>query len=97
VFNDLVPIADTPLVRFDAPLIVGIRDKAASKHGRRFGNYVKQVLPLVFSSGVERGHLVRNPAEKIKSIRRLRDMAEANRPWPDSERDAVLADAGADG
>ena len=29
VFNYLKPIADTPLVKFDKPLIVRIRDKAA--------------------------------------------------------------------
>jgi hypothetical protein len=45
VFNYLRPIADTPLSRFNAPLVVGIRDEAA-KRGRRFANLVKAVLSL---------------------------------------------------
>src|SRR5262245_15319997 len=39
IFDYLKPIADTPLSKFDRPLIVRIRDKASS-HGRRFANYV---------------------------------------------------------
>src|SRR5262245_37592426 len=37
----LQPIAQIRLVRFDRALVVGIRDKAATKRGRRFANYVK--------------------------------------------------------
>ena len=51
VFDYLKPIADTALVKFDRPLIVRIRDKAASNHGRRQGNYVKAVLSLLFAWG----------------------------------------------
>ncbi|TIN48659.1 MAG: integrase, partial [Mesorhizobium sp.] len=90
-FDYLQPIADTMLDRFTPPLVVKIRDKAAAKHGRRFGNYVKTVLALTFAWGVERGYLKVNPAMKIKGIRRPRGMADANRPWSDSERDAVAA------
>lgn len=90
-FDYLQPIADTMLDRFTPPLVVKIRDKAAAKHGRRFGNYVKTVLALTFAWGVERGYLKINPAMKIKGIRRPRDMADANRPWTDAERDAVAA------
>ncbi len=35
VFDYLKPIADTPLVRFDKPLVVRIRDKAAQDKGRK--------------------------------------------------------------
>jgi len=90
-FDYLQPIADTMLDRFTPPLVVKIRDKAAAKHGRRFGNYVKTVLALTFAWGVERGYLKINPAMKIKGIRRPRGMADANRPWSDGERDAVAA------
>lgn len=45
----LQPIADTPLTRFDRPLIVRIRDKANEKHQRRFANYVRAVLSILFS------------------------------------------------
>jgi integrase len=86
----LKPIADTPLARFERPLIVRIRDKAATAHGSRFGNYVKAVLSIVFSWGAERGYLKINPAEKVKNIRRQKGGRQANRPWSDEERHAVL-------
>lgn len=90
VFDYLQPIAGTPLVRFDRPLVVRIRDQAASNHGRRFGNYTKQVFSLLFGWGVESGYLANNPADKIKNLRRPKDAPQANRPWTDSEREAVL-------
>ncbi|TGQ01405.1 MULTISPECIES: tyrosine-type recombinase/integrase [unclassified Mesorhizobium] len=90
-FDYLQPIADTMLDRFTAPLVVRIRDKAAVQHGRRFGNYVRTVMALLFAWGVERGYLKINPAAKIKGIRRPRGAPEPNRPWADAERDAVEA------
>lgn len=92
VIEYLRPIADTPLSRFDAPLVVGIRDKAAER-GKRTGNYVKSVLSVVFAWGVERGLLPTNPATGVKNIRRLRGTPDANRPWADAERHVVLDDA----
>jgi integrase len=89
-FDYIRPIADTALVRFDRPLVVRIRDKAAATHGRRFGNYVKAALSIVFAWGAERGFLASNPAEGIKDIRRSRGAPEANRPWSDDERHNVL-------
>jgi hypothetical protein len=77
------------LGRFDRPLIVRIRDKAAGK-GRRFANYVKAVLSLLFAWGSERGFLIGNPASGIKDLRRQKGAPDANRPWSDQERDAVL-------
>jgi integrase len=90
IFDYLKPIADTALTRFDRPLVVRVRDKAAASKGRRFGNYVKAVLSIVFSWGAERGHLSDNPASGIKDIRRPKGAPEANRPWSDAERHAVL-------
>jgi integrase len=89
VFDYLRPISDTPLGRFDPPLVVGIRDKAGER-GRRFGNYVKAVLSLAFSWGLERGMLASNPAKGVKNVRRARGTPDANRPWSDAERHAVL-------
>jgi hypothetical protein len=93
VFDYLKPIADTPLVQFDRPLVVRIRDKAASSHGRKFGNDVKARLSTLFGWGAERGYLSGNPATGIKDIRRPKGMPDANRPWADEEREAVLAAA----
>jgi integrase len=86
----LKPIATVPLIRFDRALIVRIRDKAAASHGRRFGNYVKAVLSILFSWAAERGYVEQNPAEKVRNIRRQKGAPEANRPWSDEERHAVL-------
>jgi integrase len=90
VFDYLKLIADTPLIKFDRPLTVRIRDKAAQTRGRRQGNYVKSVLSLLFAWGSERGFVSTNPAAGIKSIRRKKGLADANRPWADEERDASL-------
>jgi integrase len=89
VFDYLRPIADTPLSKFDRPLIVRIRDKASGR-GRRFANYVKAVLSIVFGWGAERGYLDVNPAKAVKNIRRPKGTPHANRPWTDAERHAVL-------
>ena len=89
-FDYLRPIADTPLVRFDRPLVVRIRDKAAESKGRRFGNYLKATLSVVFKWGQERGHIADNPASDIKAIRRAKGAPDANRPWTYVERHAVL-------
>jgi integrase len=86
----LAPIADTGLVKFDRGLVVRIRDKATTRHGRRFGNYVKALLSIVFAWGAEHGYVASNPAEKVKNVRRQKGAPEANRSWADEERDAVL-------
>ena len=90
-FDYLKAIEDTPLNRFTSPLIVKIRDKAGEVRGRRFGTYVKTTLSLLFSWGKERGFVTVNPAFRIRDIRKPKGAPEANRPWSDSERDAVLA------
>jgi integrase len=91
VFDYLKSIDDIPLARFDAPLVVRIRDKA-TKRGRRFANYVKAVLSILFGWGLERGHLKLNPAKNVKNIRRPRNLPESNRAWTDQERHAVLSE-----
>src|ERR1700730_7518959 len=92
-FDYLRPIANTPLVRFDRPLVVRIRDNAVASTGRLFGNYLKATLSVVFGWGRERGYLADNPASGIKAIRRQKGAPEANLPWSDEERDAVVAPA----
>jgi integrase len=93
VFDYLRPIADTPLIKFDRPLIVRIRDKAVESRGRRQGNYVKSVLSLLFAWGSERGFIADNPASGIKHVRRKKGLPDPNRPWTDAERDFVLTRA----
>jgi len=95
LFEYLRPISDTPLANFDRSLVVRIRDKAAATLGRRRGNYLKSVLSILFNWGRERGFLLDNPASGIKGIRRQKGAPEANRPWSDEEREAVLEAASA--
>jgi len=90
VFDYFAPIGDTALIKFDRPLVIKIRDRAGQKHGRRFGNYTRQVFSLLFAWGHDRGYLASNPAIRIKGIRKPKDAPEANRPWTDAERHAVL-------
>src|ERR1700730_4761716 len=92
VFDYLKPIADTPLPKFDRTLIVRIRDKASTR-GRRFANYVKAVLSIVFGWGAERGYVDGDPAKNVKNIRRPKGPPHANRPWTDAERHTVLDSA----
>ena len=91
MFDYLKPIADTPLTRFDKPLVVRIRDKAAQDKGRKFANDVKARFSGIFGWGSERGFIASNVAAGIKDIRRKKDAPDANRPWADEEREAVLA------
>jgi integrase len=93
VLESLAPIGNTPLVRFDASLVYGLRDEAFKAHGRRFANYTVQVLRLVMTWGERRSIVTDNPARGVKQIRRPRGMAPANRPWTDAERQAVLDSA----
>ena len=93
VFDYLHPIADTALVHFNRPLVVRIRDKAEKTKGRRFANYVKAVLSILFTFGAERGFIENNPASRIKDLRRKRGAPDANRPWSDAERDVFLDEA----
>ena len=90
-FDYLKPIEDTSLMKFTPPLVVKIRDKAVETRGRKMGNYVKTVLSIVFGWGVERGYLFANPAFRLKNVKRPKDAPDANRPWSDAEREAVLA------
>ena len=89
VFDFLQPIADTPLVKFDTPLVVRIRDRIAQKHGWRWGNYTRTVLSLLFEWCRERGYMAANPAFRLKAIKRPKSLPRANRPWRDEERNAV--------
>jgi len=89
VFGFLQPIADTPLVKFDTPLVVRIRDRIEQKHGWRWGNYTRTVLSLLFEWCRQRGYMTNNPAFRLKAIKRPKSLPRANRPWRDEERAAV--------
>ncbi|MFK0331100.1 tyrosine-type recombinase/integrase [Rhizobium sp. NPDC090275] len=91
VFNWLQPIEDTELQRFTRGFIAKLRDKAEEQHGFRFANYVRSVLSLLFSWGLEYELVKENPVAEISLAERPKNLPDANRPWTDSERDAVMA------
>lgn len=90
VFNYLAPLDDLPLARIDRPFVARLRDKAAARHGRRFGNYTKTMMSIVLAWGAERGFIADNVARGVKAIKRPKDAPRANRAWTDAERFAVL-------
>ncbi len=73
VLDYLKDIDGTDLERFTRPFVVKVRDRAAERKGRRFGNYVKAVLSLMFAWGSERGtcQRTRPPASRICARRRV--------------------------
>lgn len=73
--------------------IVKLRDKAATAKGRRFANYVVQVLRLVMEWGRLRGWRDDNPAKGIPSIRRPSGARKVNRSWSAAEVRAFAAAA----
>lgn len=91
VFDYLKAIEGYPLSRFNPPLVAKIRDLAFKKHKFRFANYVRTGLYVLFDWGIEYGHTKENPVVGVKMIKRPKDLPSANRPWTDSEREAVLS------
>lgn len=73
--------------------IISVRDEATIKMGRRFGNYVCQVLSIVFNWGIDRGKLRHNPAIRIRKLTKSKNSRRTNRPWSDLERKIVLSEA----
>ncbi|TCU18796.1 tyrosine-type recombinase/integrase [Rhizobium sullae] len=90
VFDWLKPIEDTPLEKFTRSFVAKMRDRAEMKKGFRFANYVRSVISLLFSWGLEYDYTKFNPAEDVGLAERPKDLPDANRPWTDAEREAVL-------
>ena len=91
VLDWLKSIESTPLIRFGPGLVSRIRDRAEEQRGFRFANYVRSVLSILFKFGMEREYMKSNPVAVVSMSERPRDLADANRPWTDDEREAVLA------
>lgn len=71
--------------------VLALRDKAAKAKGRRFGNYVLQVIRLVIEWGRPHGWRSDNPAMGLKSIRRPKGLRNLNRAWASEEVEAFVA------
>lgn len=73
--------------------VIGLRDKAFKAKGRRFANYVVQVLRMLFGWGKLRGHLTANPAAGVPGIRKPIGGTTANRAWSPVEIAAFSSSA----
>lgn len=70
-----------------------LRDKAFKAKGRRFANYVVQVLRLTLEWGRKRDMLKDNPAKDVDQIRKPSNEAKVNRAWTPAEIEAFAAAA----
>lgn len=68
--------------------VFDLRDKAARAKGRRFGNYVVQVLRLTLEWARKRDLCRVNAAKDVDLIRKPRGEANANRAWTAAEVEA---------
>lgn len=77
-----------------AQQIIALRDRADAQRGRRFANYVVQVVRLVLSWGKPRGWLgdQANPAVGVKLLKKPKGQRDLNRPWTSAEVAAFVAD-----
>lgn len=91
VFAFLEPLHGQPVKLFTTPALAKLRDEWRKTRGRRFVDYVRTVLVLVFARGVELGVLTFNPAKAVSKIGRDRRAAPINRPWTEAERNVVWA------
>ncbi|HEV2366028.1 MAG TPA: hypothetical protein VGS12_17725 [Caulobacteraceae bacterium] len=85
--------AKLPIARLTSAKVWGLRDKAAAAKGRRFGNYVVQVLRLTLEWGRRRGLCADNPARAVKTMRKPANAPDVNRAWSATELEAFAADA----
>lgn len=73
------------------PHVIAARD--ANLHRRRFGNYIVQVLKILFARANEIGWMVHNPARGVKPLPKPRGEADLHRPWPHEAQEAYRAAA----
>ncbi len=91
VLEYLRPLSESPLTELTQGWVARLRDKTFQKKKRKFANYTLTVLSIMFEHAIEQELMASNPVTKVKRVRKANDAPEANRPWLDSERDAVSA------
>jgi integrase len=95
VFDWLAPLDRLPLIQLDGPAIIELRDRTFRQKKRRFANHMLQALGTVLNWGRLRKLSFGYPlaGQKKMKIARPKEMPKANRPWSESERRIVLAEA----
>jgi integrase len=90
VFVFLEPLWDANLSAFTTPKITKLRNKWREARGRRFVNYARAVLSILFGHAVEIGLMPSNPVRDVSQVRKPRGVVNLNRAWSMEEREAVL-------
>lgn len=90
VFDWLRPIDLMPISVIDTTFVAKTRDKAFRQKGRRFANYVRSIMSVIFGHGIEIGMTKSNPVRDTKQVRKPTDAPIANRAWTSDEKEAVL-------
>lgn len=90
VFDFLSPLWSANLSAFTPPKLNALRIQWRQERGRRFVNYIRSVLSILFVHAMSMGTMSANPARDMKKIKRPRDARTVNRPWTMAERRAVL-------
>jgi integrase len=90
VLDHLKPSENIPAKIITTKWLIALRDKTALKHGRKFTNYVKVVLSIVFNWGIPRGYCTANPAQHVPEIPRPKNARVVNRAWTDRELEIVM-------
>jgi integrase len=88
-FAFLDPLYDQPVKAFTTPALCSLRDEWRKTRGRRFVDYTRTVLALIFARGVELGVMTVNPATLVGKVGRDRRAVPLNRPWTANERAEV--------
>jgi integrase len=90
VFEFLEPLWGARLGAFTSPELNKLRAEWRAKRGRRFVNYIRSVLSILFAHAIALGTMSTNPARDMKKVKRPRNAPTMNRPWSMAERQAVL-------
>jgi integrase len=90
VLKYLKPLWNQKLSYFTRESIVKLRRERWKKdRGRRFVNYIRTVLKVIFDYGIEESYVKVNPVDGFSPIRSRPGTKKLNRRWSDEERAAV--------
>jgi integrase len=90
VFEFLEPLWTARLGAFTTPALHKLRTEWRKQRGRRFVNYIRSVLSVLFGHAIALGSMSSNPTRDMKKIKRPRGAPKMNRPWTLKERHIVL-------
>jgi integrase len=90
VFAFLEPLWSARLAAFTAPQLNKLRIQWRKERGRRFVNYIRSVLSVIFGHGISLGAMTSNPTRDMRKVKRPRAAPIMNRPWSPNERQIVL-------